>query len=306
MTSFRSILVDVDATAPAHPALDRAVQLARASGARLTIVDVMTVPRLARQHLPADLEESLVGRRRHALARMAQAITGVPVESRLLVGRPATVLVQEILRAGHDLVVRAHARDLAGAKARPFGAIDMELLRTCPCPVLLAGPRSASPPHIVAAVNASVDTESEAALNEAIVELTLQMAELEGGSATLLQAWAPFAEQTIRDHCAQDVFASYVEEVRQQAGRDLARLAAPFRERAPGLRVSARRGAPEEVIVAFVVAEGVDLVVMGTVARTGIAGLVIGNTAERVLRQLPCSVLAVKPAGFVSPVRLDA
>jgi nucleotide-binding universal stress UspA family protein len=41
---------------------------------------------------------------------------------------------------------------------------------------------------------------------------------------------------------------------------------------------------------------------MGTVARTGIAGLVMGNTAERVLRRLHGSVLAVKPPGVVSPV----
>ena len=48
-----------------------------------------------------------------------------------------------------------------------------------------------------------------------------------------------------------------------------------------------------------------DLVVMGTVARTGISGLLIGNTAESILDQLECSVLAVKPPGFVSPVMLD-
>jgi nucleotide-binding universal stress UspA family protein len=41
---------------------------------------------------------------------------------------------------------------------------------------------------------------------------------------------------------------------------------------------------------------------MGTVARTGIKGLLIGNTAERVLQRLRVSVLATKPAGFTSPV----
>ncbi|MGM0858940.1 MAG: universal stress protein [Pseudomonadota bacterium] len=45
-----------------------------------------------------------------------------------------------------------------------------------------------------------------------------------------------------------------------------------------------------------------DLVVMGTVARTGIAGVIMGNTAEAVLSQLNCSVLAIKPDGFESPV----
>ena len=51
--------------------------------------------------------------------------------------------------------------------------------------------------------------------------------------------------------------------------------------------------------------EAIDLLVLGTVARTGIAGYVIGNTAEAVLSQVTCSVLAVKPEGFVSPVAAE-
>jgi nucleotide-binding universal stress UspA family protein len=41
---------------------------------------------------------------------------------------------------------------------------------------------------------------------------------------------------------------------------------------------------------------------MGTVCRAGVPGLFIGNTAEKVLRHVSCSVLTVKPEGFVSPV----
>jgi nucleotide-binding universal stress UspA family protein len=49
----------------------------------------------------------------------------------------------------------------------------------------------------------------------------------------------------------------------------------------------------------------VDCIVMGTVARTGIRGFIMGNTAETILEQLDCSVLAVKPEGFVTPVALE-
>ncbi|MCP4410554.1 MAG: universal stress protein [Gammaproteobacteria bacterium] len=48
----------------------------------------------------------------------------------------------------------------------------------------------------------------------------------------------------------------------------------------------------------------VGLIVMGTVARTGLPGFIIGNTAESVLNQVGCSVLTVKPQGFETPVRL--
>ncbi len=46
-------------------------------------------------------------------------------------------------------------------------------------------------------------------------------------------------------------------------------------------------------------------VVMGAVARTGIPGFIMGNTAETILNQIGCSVLAVKPPGFVTPVTLE-
>ena len=41
---------------------------------------------------------------------------------------------------------------------------------------------------------------------------------------------------------------------------------------------------------------------MGTVGRSGIKGLLLGNTAEKVLGTCDCSILTVKPDGFVSPI----
>ena len=50
----------------------------------------------------------------------------------------------------------------------------------------------------------------------------------------------------------------------------------------------------------------VDLLVLGTVARRGISGFFLGNTAEIILSKVECSVLAVKPVGFVSPVKTQS
>jgi nucleotide-binding universal stress UspA family protein len=65
------------------------------------------------------------------------------------------------------------------------------------------------------------------------------------------------------------------------------------------------KGEPGHLIPKLAAKLEVGLIVMGTVSRTGVAGLFIGNTAERILRQVGCSVLTVKPDGFVTPVRLD-
>jgi nucleotide-binding universal stress UspA family protein len=63
------------------------------------------------------------------------------------------------------------------------------------------------------------------------------------------------------------------------------------------------QGDAGDVISQVAEQERIDLIVMGTVARTGLEGYFIGNTAETVLQRVACSVLTVKPAGFVSPVR---
>jgi nucleotide-binding universal stress UspA family protein len=308
MEPFKKILVDIDATAGAHPALERAILLAKRSRATLTIADVITVPSYAHRDLPVGIEETLALDRRLQLARIAREVGDVPAEAKLLVGRPATVLIEEILRSNHDLVMRSHARDLTMSGPKPFGAVDMELLRKCPCPVLLVRHgQPATKPRIACALDATSEDPGAQALNARIVDVALVMADcLESDAPTLFQAWAPYAEGAVRSHATDDQFAVYQQKAQQGAASMLRRLARSFDGRVDERAVVLRRGAPEDVIPEFVVSEGIDVLVMGTVARGGIPGMLIGNTAERVLRKLPCSVLTVKPDGFVSPVRLES
>ena len=61
-------------------------------------------------------------------------------------------------------------------------------------------------------------------------------------------------------------------------------------------------GLPDVAIQHFIQAHNIHLLVMGTIGRGGIQGIMIGNTAERLLPEVHCSVLAVKPPDFVCPV----
>jgi universal stress protein E len=61
---------------------------------------------------------------------------------------------------------------------------------------------------------------------------------------------------------------------------------------------------PDEGIHKFLLEHPIDLVAMGTIGRKGLMGVMIGNTAERILPELSCSLLAVKPKDFVSPIHL--
>lgn len=304
MDPFRSILVDVDALAAVHPAIERAVDVARICGARLKVVDVVAVPGDARRYLPHGIEEALIRQRRERLATIAATAAGVSVEYDILRGRASIELIREVLRSRHDVLIRSHARDLAAPKA--FGAIDMQLFRQCPCPVWAVGPAATTAPRrVLAAVHATPEDPEEQALNRKILDMALRLAGFGSGAVTVFQAWSAFGEDLLRSHSKPAEVAEYVKAASDTAQSALDDLVKSFGNDLRLARVELRKGDPEDLIPRFVVSEGIDLVVMGTVARTGIAGFIIGNTAERLLQRMVCSVFAIKPDGFRTPVGLD-
>ncbi|EOW9248181.1 TPA: universal stress protein, partial [Vibrio cholerae] len=61
-------------------------------------------------------------------------------------------------------------------------------------------------------------------------------------------------------------------------------------------------GEPREVLPEYVISNEIDLVILGSMSRTGISGFVMGNTAESMINQLECSVMTLKPDSFKPPV----
>jgi universal stress protein E len=187
MHAFRSILVDIDPTAAIHPAFSEACNLATRFGARVTLVDVIA-------DLPSRAQNVVTRKREADLVDDRRTRPDVHVETAVLRGKPAIALVEQVLRGNHDLIVRAHARDLV--PGRLDGPVDMHLLRTCPCPVWLVGPqRVAQPPHILAAVDTEADVPGAAELNRKILNVALTLGEAWRASVTVLHAWSLFGEE---------------------------------------------------------------------------------------------------------------
>ena len=66
-----------------------------------------------------------------------------------------------------------------------------------------------------------------------------------------------------------------------------------------------REGLAEDVINDVATEIDAELVVLGTIGRTGLSAAIIGNTAEHVIDRLNCDVLAIKPVGYRSPLDID-
>jgi nucleotide-binding universal stress UspA family protein len=157
-------------------------------------------------------------------------------------------------------------------------------------------------------------TALEQALNLEILKLAGSLALTDSASLHIVHAWEALAEMTmtmrgnipyesIAKHISQEYtlhrkgLDRLIETMRDQVGADVYERLSP--------RLHLPKGPAKTMIATSAAGLSTDLVVMGTVARTGISGLIIGNTAEAILDQLMCSVLAVKPPGFTSPVELD-
>jgi nucleotide-binding universal stress UspA family protein len=128
---------------------------------------------------------------------------------------------------------------------------------------------------------------------------------LRGRPTALIQevlAWTAFGARVLRSRVPEHEFVEYIDAARRAVDDAMQTFTTTHADRLKEVSVQLVQGEPERARSHFIDRNGIDSVVMGTVARAGIRGLVIGNTAERVLQRLRGSVLAVKPPGFVSPV----
>ena len=159
-----------------------------------------------------------------------------------------------------------------------------------------------APWRILAALHANPSDAAEQELNGTILDWALMLKAFGDAELTLLQAWTAYGAGLLRSRMSPDEFAEFIEGARRAEDEALSAFLQPFSDRLTDVAAELVQGEPEDAIAHFVESHGIDVVVMGTAARTGIAGLVMGNTAERVLQRLRGSVLAVKPLGFESPV----
>jgi nucleotide-binding universal stress UspA family protein len=206
-----------------------------------------------------------------------------------------------VLRGGLDLLLKVVAQDQGFSTA-----FDMHLLRKCPCPVWLVKRSATHYRRIGAAVDVLPENEVRTALNTKVVELAHSLAVLDECELHIDTAWSVYGESVLHFKMSDEEIDEVRRVQREETTRALNEFLSRFRFDDVDVHVHVLEGDPAQVLPDAVEQEHEDLLVMGTIARMGVAGLVIGNTAEQILARIRCSVLAVKPDGYVSPVRLEA
>ena len=321
MKRFANILLVVDESTDHEVALERAVALAISNQAALTVCDVVAdVPAEMQMFVtavsPAELAEIVVNERRDRLEEIVEKtkVHGLSISVRVRMGKPFLEVIRQVLECGHDLVIKS-AEGEKGLKPTLFGSADMHLMRKCPCAVWVVN----SAEHkqyrrILAAVDQDPEDATKEVLNRQILEMATSLALSEFSELHIVHAWTLFAERFWRSARSGLSDAEVDAMESEEAGRRLRwlkQVVHKYGNKAdkgatdylkPELHVV--KGDPKQVIPATARDLDVDLVIMGTIARTGIPGFFMGNTAESILNQIDCSVLTIKPPGFESPVSI--
>lgn len=309
MVTYNRILMAVPHRYANEDTVAHAIAVAKAYNASLTLFGV--VEEIEKEYenwlttkLPQDLEKEMAAKQLEALEQQVSRLKAdyPNVDCAVSKGIPFVEIVKQVKQGGYDLLILDAKSNKPGHK-RFMGSTTKHVLRKCPCPVLCVRD-NVKPRTVVAAVDVFASKPESESLNTKVISHAYALAQRDNAVLHVIYAQQPIGEPMLSawgigsasmlDGMEADLMAS--------AQSKLLKLTEDVCGSADGIALKALLGSPRDVLPLYVEDNQVDVLTMGTVCRTGIKGFLIGNTAESILSEVTCSVLALKPDGFESTV----
>jgi nucleotide-binding universal stress UspA family protein len=216
------------------------------------------------------------------------------VTFRTLVGEPFVEITRAVQAAGYDMVL---AGTRGNGKWEEFfvGSTAKRLIRKCPASVWIVKAEHLVPPKVVLAATDFSDISLKA------VKEGLKIAQQADAAFHLLHVID--SKDVPEDLISRVPEGSTLrQEINDEATRRLDEFVASLDINRTQIQSHLSWGTPWQEIRRIAKHQAVELIVIGTVGRSGVKGLLLGSTAERVLDTCNCSILTIKPDNFVSPI----
>lgn len=308
MEKYKNILVVIDPTTEDQKALKRAIELAkRTSGTITAFVSIFDFSYEMTTMLSSDERESMrqtvIDDRELWVKEIINAynLQGINVETKVVWhNRPFEAVIEQVLQHKFDVVIKG-THEHAKLKSVIFTPTDWHLLRKCPCPVLLVKEHSwPEDGNVLAALNVGSDEQEHQSLNDKITEEAIHLAEIIKANVHLINSF-PGTPVNIAIEIPEFDAGQYNDTMHKHHSEAMAAHAKKYDIDINNTHIE--EGLPEDVIEHKAKTLDAELVILGTIGRTGLSAALIGNTAEHVIDRLNCDVLALKPIGYKSPLQ---
>jgi universal stress protein E len=308
MDPIHNILVIVDPTADAHPAIAKGALLAEKLGARMELF-VCETKASKETRLAAHLRKNQAAPFLINVKAKLEELAG-PLRERGLDVATETecadslhlALADRTKRTTADLVIKdTHHHSLA--KRTFLTNTDWHLIRTCPVPLLLTkGASWSASPRVFAAVDPGHANDKPAVLDLRILDYASLLSKRLGGELHVLHAYIPMAVVAAASAGGPPMAMTFSAEdlafEEQRNRKQVRELVTGYGVSEASLHVEV--GGPAEVLPRVADALHADVVIMGAMSRSALQRAFIGSTAEDVLERLPCDALIVKSPDFAA------
>lgn len=278
------ILFATDFTARCDRAQDRAVQLAVAWGARLTVVHALE-PGGAADNAGHGEIPTLIAREAERLREELSTVEGLAANVIVRRGTPQDLVHDILSQDPAGLIVTGISRNDSLGRAI-LGSTTATLIRTGGVPVLVVKRRPIDAGDRV--VFASDLSENSASA------IRTGLGWLRPPAPVLFHVIDPPFRSWAEDK------AGYVNQLRTESAAQCRR----FLDEAVGtgaakqFSVIVETGEPPAALAVHVIDADVDMVVVGTEARTGVLGVLVGSVASGILDEVPCDLLVLPAITF--------
>ncbi|QBQ55240.1 universal stress protein [Nitrosococcus wardiae] len=310
MKQIKNILLALDGKYHRQALIAQVAAVAGEGGAQATLLSVLETPP-SKQEVgiePSELQRLMTEDRVEQLKDIASELErhGLQVTVKVSQGKAFIEIIREALKGNYDLVMKP-AESEATTRSILFGSTDMQLLRMCPAPVWVIKPtHHTQVGKIMIAVDLLPFEEEKSALADKVIQWGKVIAHLASAELHVFHVWELYGETTLRGRTVlADTVDNLVREEERRHRQWLDEALAKNGVEQKQVQIHFYEGEAKKLIPTIANKTETDLLIMGTVGRTGIPGFFIGNTADSVLPQVDCSILAIKPDGFVTPVKVD-
>ncbi|MBI4841659.1 MAG: universal stress protein [candidate division NC10 bacterium] len=304
---FTRILVPLDGSPLAEAILPEVVDLARLHGAEVLLLRVALVHALP----SVDQTEAQVRAVEEAEGYLAEierrlAAQGLPVRGAVRYGRAVEEILDHAQWQRADLIAMStHGR--SGIQRFMLGSVAEAVVRAAPVPVLLLRGRTLAvrqeaaearpcPAELAApAIHHILCPVDFSECSDRAMEYAGALAQRFGADLTVLHVVYDPLDVT-GSHIPHPPLEQLREEMVREAEHTLHDRVDRTLHFLPRAKIAVVAGSPFRQIIHYAREHHMDLIVMGTQGLRGLDRLIMGSTAERVVRTAPCPVVSIRAA----------